>query len=460
MKAQFAVSEAILIIGVIIASGITILQLRAMYEAQTAIAKEEVVVRFARDLESIVDKAIATTGDVAFVYYPGIKKYSVKIENNTVLVLDKISNKSAIFSKSMPEVIDNYFEDSEKITIIKKENKIFVIGKCIENGNKCLFSLSCCSGFCWGNQNNFVCQESCALNGEYAADSLSCCSGYLNVTSGKCDKIPICPAERRCTGAPEAEEDSLGNDCCPLDKPKCSNGHCCPSDKPNYCKMPKPGYDEGCMSEDEYKQNCIIEIWDMVYVPLNYGAGEFNLFKSAAELAFNYWIQKSPFRECPDVEERIKAHFVDTSICSPNCNRPCQDCIQKAIECARKYGQEKFGNPDFWDKVAGMSKIGFGSIIGCGPWNWKTCSGGPASTTYALYPKVVSHEVGHTLNLCHECGLARPPGCPNPDVYDDRYIMCYGSLQLFSPESYNYLKGDRLGYCNEKSEIAKFVEGC
>lgn len=255
MKAQFGITETLLIIGVLVASGITIYQLFSFYNIQTQIAKEEVVVIFAKDLEAIIDKAIATSGDVAFVYSPPLVRYYVKIENNTVFVHDKNLNKTASFSKQMPEIVSNYFEDSKKITIIKKENKIFIMGRCLENGEACYFSLACCSGFCWGS-NGYTCNQNCAPNGEYAPDSLACCSKYLN-SSKQCDNPPICPAESVCSGSTDSGLwiDSQGNICCPLDRPICSEKHCCPKDKPKWCENPKNG-EARCMDENEYNTEC------------------------------------------------------------------------------------------------------------------------------------------------------------------------------------------------------------
>jgi hypothetical protein len=217
--------EAILIIGVLVAVGFSLFQLRGILYGQQLIGKEEVVYAFAKDLESVVDKAIATTGDAAFVYYPSIKQYSVVIKNNTVTVLDKVSNLSAYFSKYFT-LVDNSFEDCEKIFVFKKEEKIFITCKCFELGEAC-------------------------------SDSLQCCSGFCNMTSGKCEEMPVCPASRVCTGAPEAVKIG-GKDCCPADKPVCDKQHCCPLDKPKWCEKPTDN-NPRCMNESEYNTKCKLD---------------------------------------------------------------------------------------------------------------------------------------------------------------------------------------------------------
>jgi hypothetical protein len=256
MKAQFGITETVLIIGVLVASGITIYQLMSFYKVQTTLSKEEVVIVFAKDLEAIIDKATATTGDVAFVYSPPLVRYYVKIENNTVFIHDKSLNKNASFSKATLEIVSNYFEDSKKITIVKKENKIFVMGRCLEEGESCHFSLACCSGFCWGKKDNYNCKSDCAPNGEYAPDPSACCSKYLN-SSLQCDNPPVCEQKSICPGSNDQGiwVDSRGNKCCPFDRPVCSFNHCCPEDRPKWCDNPKSG-GARCMNSTEYESEC------------------------------------------------------------------------------------------------------------------------------------------------------------------------------------------------------------
>jgi len=229
-------TEIILTVGVLIAVGIATLQLRGIFLAQQQLSEEEVISAFARDLEAVVDKAIATTGDVAFIYYPSIKKYKVEIENNVIKVFDKVSGEQANFSKLVPEIVNNQFEDCEKIFVIKKDERIAIMCKCLELG-------------------------------EYCTDSLICCSGFCNQTSKKCEELPICPSNRICSNAPEAIKDSLGKDCCPSDRPICTRNHCCPSDRPKWCSKPKDGSGARCVNQTEYSANCEQEV-DVLIVAL------------------------------------------------------------------------------------------------------------------------------------------------------------------------------------------------
>jgi len=227
-------TEVILTIGIIIAVAISLVQLKGVFYGQQQISQEEVVVSFARDLEEIVGKAIGTTGDASFVYYPSIKKYSVDISNNTISIFDKTSGKNASFSKSAPEIVENYFEDSSKIFIISKEGKIIITPRCHENGEQC-------------------------------KNDLICCSGYCNVTSKKCNIPPVCPAQwMKCLGAPQSNVpggnswiDINGTTCCPFNDnddisgPVCSSKHCCPTSKPKWCDKPQTGSPR-CVDNTEF----------------------------------------------------------------------------------------------------------------------------------------------------------------------------------------------------------------
>ena|GEM_PF-4392134 len=251
-------TEIILTVGILIAVGLSLVQVRSIFVSQEKLSEKEVVVEFSKDLENIINKALSATGDVAFIYIPPITKYKLEIRDNIVRIKDKISGYEASFVVYSSQIVENSFEDSENITVIKKEGKIYVLGRCLKEWERCTSSLSCCreNPYCWGERKNeFFCRRDCAPNGNYAADPEACCSGYLNKTSGKCEEAPVCPPQRICEGAPESWKDANGNDCCPPDKPVCSFGHCCPLDKPIWCSRPKDNVPR-CMDQDEFKNLC------------------------------------------------------------------------------------------------------------------------------------------------------------------------------------------------------------
>jgi len=113
-------------IGVLISAAIILFELASIFTSQAKLTKEIVVADFAKELEGIVDKAATATEDVNFSYSPEIRKYSVEIKNNLVVIKDKVSNGEANFFKLTPHIVDNSFEDSEVIHIIKKEKIILI----------------------------------------------------------------------------------------------------------------------------------------------------------------------------------------------------------------------------------------------------------------------------------------------------------------------------------------------
>jgi len=122
-------SEMILMVGVLVAVGILLLQLRGLFSTQVMLGQEEVVSGFANELESIIDKAMAVTGDASFVYYPTVKSYKLEVEPNTISIYDKISKKTVIFAKSGVNFIPTVIEDSEVIYIKKTDDEVTLSGE-------------------------------------------------------------------------------------------------------------------------------------------------------------------------------------------------------------------------------------------------------------------------------------------------------------------------------------------
>jgi len=228
-----AVTEVLLTIGLLVAVGVILVQLRGVFYSQQILAQKEVAVTFARDLENIIDKAVGVTGETSFTYRPMTKKYSVDISNNIISIFDKTSRDNVSFSKPAPQIVDNYFEDCEKIFVIKKQDKVVITCRCYENGENCKSDLICCSEYC-------------------------------NETSKKCDMPPVCPESLKCPGASmgggagdNVWKDINGVTCCPSNNigdssgPVCSNNHCCPIHKPKWCDRPKNGSPR-CMDDTEF----------------------------------------------------------------------------------------------------------------------------------------------------------------------------------------------------------------
>ena len=119
--------ELVLTIGILIAVGIAMIQLRGLFTSQLQLAREEVVVIFAKNLESAVDKAVATTGDVSFSYTPPIENYTVTVTSKSVSILDRTTKSIASFVKNI-EFVPSSIENAKKIFVIKEEGKIKISG--------------------------------------------------------------------------------------------------------------------------------------------------------------------------------------------------------------------------------------------------------------------------------------------------------------------------------------------
>jgi len=382
---SMAATEIILIIGTLVAVGVVLVQLRGVFYSQELLAKEEVVTSFAKDLEDIIDKAAFSTGDVDFVYHPLIKKYYVNVSSalkganyvSQVLIYDKISGKSTSFYKSF-EVIDNNFEDCDRILVIKKESKILLTCRCHENGEAC-------------------------------KDDLICCSVYCNETSKRCDIPPVCPESLKCPGTPmtggpgdNAWIDINGVTCCPLNNigdssgPICSSKRCCPTHKPVWCKRPIQS-DPRCMSESEYKTDCKIckNSFILVVVANNYA--DMNAYKARVNREMQIVRDESPFRECPDC--------LDIKILDVNCQAN-YNSYNSIINCVHSnygtnYNLIYAANADNW--CNGYSLVGFPFTI-CG-------NGLPTE----IKDICAIHEIGHNAgDLCDEYGYNywTSEGCP------------------------------------------------
>jgi len=124
-----ASTEIILFIGVLIAVGLALLQLKAVFYGQTRISEQELISAFLNDVENILDSASSATGDATFSYTPPIKKYTLEIIGNKIKVSDKLSGKSASIVKTAHNIEPTFFENSETIYIVKLDDMIYIKSK-------------------------------------------------------------------------------------------------------------------------------------------------------------------------------------------------------------------------------------------------------------------------------------------------------------------------------------------
>lgn len=155
----------ILTIGVLIASGILLLQLRGVFYGQTKLSQEEVATSFADDLKNIVNKINLFEGNATFAYHPTIKSYKLTVKNDNVLIYDKISKVTVGFTKTSVNLQDMTFEDSEVIYIKKDEDKIYIL-KSLEDISR--EYLTDCDSQCKARPEGFtsgVCREAFTIKG-------------------------------------------------------------------------------------------------------------------------------------------------------------------------------------------------------------------------------------------------------------------------------------------------------
>ena len=93
-------TEMLLTLGVLIAAGIALIQIKSIFYGEQDISKQEVINQFANDIDSIIDKCSSTTGNTSFDYNPSIKKYKLEVKDNVITIQDRLTNKTVQFVKT------------------------------------------------------------------------------------------------------------------------------------------------------------------------------------------------------------------------------------------------------------------------------------------------------------------------------------------------------------------------
>ena len=272
-----------------------------------------------------------------------------------------------------------------------------------------------------------------------------CCPNCLNAKpEGCCDKGTI-----KCNGKCKKIETPL------KEKEKCECDGECGSDANNN-KMKcsansENANDKACCPEEEdwNGTECeFMDVWNVVFVALNFKDDETDKFRAAANFALNDFMAKSPFKECSDPMSRVKVYYVDPRDCKITCSDLCIECNYAAITCVKN---SPYSN--IWDKIIGI----YGEAANLGIMGCAAGIPGDSSVSRVNMPQVVVHEAGHSLGLCHiNCAPGgRLPGgaclswCPNkndcspPQLASDveSFIMDYcDGFYRYGPNAYNYLK--------------------
>ncbi len=248
----------------------------------------------------------------------------------------------------------------------------------------------------------------------------------------------------------------------------CVEGHCCPTGmiwEDDMCSYDLP---------DTTQQNT----WKLVVVPINFNfPHDKSLYRDLSEEFFNNFVEISPFQDCPGraellmLEEDCSEAIMKCMGTNGNTVASCSgQCASQIIECAfDEYTDFDKAQAIFYGDLRGH--IGAGKVVGCAPLSnlgqdapyFRGSTYGGAIHEYPLANRNLHgniHELGHDMGLCHsDCpDCRRPSTCPNNDACDgtsctdSRYIMSYGTMETFAPESFEHIRNH--------IDMEQYFQGC
>lgn len=205
------------------------------------------------------------------------------------------------------------------------------------------------------------------------------------------------------------------------------------------------------------------DIYEIVFVPLNWSSQEDNEFKNSAERAFKLLTSKEPIKEIP--KEKIKYYTLEPKDCKDkvtgdlpalkplsivyNCvlHSPYKDRFEVAVGICK--------NDDCLGEEASSKVLGIGAIPDDNP-NYTFNSATAGMTSVAVNdPEVILHEMGHNFGLYHinrsmlDYHCPAPGACLGPNKLDcdqdpqikKSFIMDYcPPMERFGPSAQKYLR--------------------
>ncbi len=336
----------------------------------------------------------------------------------------------------------------------------------------------------------------CCSPGEYFDTVQDKC--VPNVGDGICKTAPpfgencgnstdcTCPTGGCCAASPRKDAQgcvqatSVEGEACSCDSEcttslSCAKGACCPAGK----------------EWDAAQNKCVYKVYyDIVYVPIGIPASRSSVFESESDLGFDLFKQTTPFKECSDVNERVRKHVITLTMaqqlgCATTCSNHCGDCISKGRQCVLR---SQWANEyELFAVFTDVGGPGGGGCAGGIPFDGSSQYLGYSRTGVAdggFGNQVFIHEAGHNLGLSHEsapqynCICQNPPphcsgpcgaNCPQnmnfETNYDKNWIMDYCSaFDRFSPSSYTFLKTnvDYRGVTRPASRggLTRWLQGC
>ena len=465
MKGQTVISEALLAIGIILVAIAFVFIGGNIINFQTEGLFTSTEERLPEEINNRINSLPESTGSYSTTYDPGISTYTLTVQGKTINA--EIGEQTQSSTTVTEYRLENTRISNSQTICIKKEgiNVSLKPGKCVETNltdfcenSRCINNI--CQPErgerCSNAQGDCLCPDD-AESGEASGvcDTDYEAKSFINAdTSGKDT------TELGCVKKDYIDVQSQGEKC--SQKFECSSGLSCNSPHHSTTGLsdkrccPDGSSWNGSACQDDERYNVVI-------APALYSNQ--NNFENDAENAFNYFVSKSPFKQCSNPGENIKKTVLDISSCNiNNCdaskNNP--GCFDKMKQCADD--QLGVGN---WNKIIGLAK-GDGPLITVNGQTGMICGRaesipGSVSVTYSSCGvKTAAHETGHAVGLYHistpgnnEQGTCQGPNsadCNEPASDKRSFLMSYANQRTqYGPAGYSYMEEDVLD---------KYLDGC
>lgn len=485
------ISEILMGMGIMIASIVFFLAVSQLIGSKEREITKNVEKIILEEIQNRVDEARGQRGEFIIQYYMKPKLAAYVMKGNGSILMLKSPRKEEFERAKVPgfKILDFEIRDEDFICIKKLEDDTLTFegGKCKELGiseNFCS-DLKCVDNVCTPNLGercdspDCKCEKDtfCAPNyrNKGCLDEKGC---VLEQCIGILEEAEMCQFDWECKEPLTCKPSRTGEKGCCLkddifDGVQCKKGGIGdPCERNEECSQ-----DLRCNpTHDTFKQypkaccpggkgwngtECVlIKTFNIVYVPIGYNENTYSSYLSAAKAAYRNFLKVSPAKECKAPETRVRAIYVNLSDCNfPSCGGHCGDCTSKAVQCARKM-QSKLGI-----KVhiaAGITRSGLGGFAGGCAGTGIGRNGGIGGSSSNPSPRIVNHEIGHSLGLSHLSGCDSPGGaCMGVNSADCRepgkrsFLMTYcPSPNRYGPAGYKYIK------TSARNGMAEFLEGC